>query len=117
MEVARYVAERRWHPSQREERLLTGALEVTLHVAPEMDCKRWILSWGREVEVLEPKKLREEIRADWLAALRGSGGRREQPTLIPAAPAKARKPHARRRPEGTRMPHAGRAPEAASRKA
>jgi hypothetical protein len=47
MEVARYVAERRWHPSQREERLLTGELEVTLHVAPEMDCKRWILSWGK----------------------------------------------------------------------
>jgi hypothetical protein len=69
------------------------------------------------VEVLEPKKLREEIRAEWLAALRGPGGRRERLTLIPTAPAKARKAHARLRAEGTRMPHAGQAPEAAPRKA
>lgn len=27
--------------------LLTGELEVTLHVAPELDVKRWILSYGK----------------------------------------------------------------------
>jgi predicted DNA-binding transcriptional regulator YafY len=79
--VARYVEERQWHPSQRSEPLLTGELEVTLHVAPEMDLKRWILSYGKDVEVLEPKKLREEIRAEWLTALRGAGGRRERLTI------------------------------------
>jgi predicted DNA-binding transcriptional regulator YafY len=79
--VARYVEERQWHPSQRSEPLLTGELEVTLHVAPELDLRRWILSYGKDVEVLEPKKLREDIRAEWLAALRGTAGRRERLTL------------------------------------
>jgi len=90
-DVARYVAERQWHPSQRNEALLTGEMEVTLHVAPEMDVKRWILGWGKDVEVLEPKKLRDEIRGEWLAALRGAGGRREGVTLGPSPAGRGRK--------------------------
>jgi len=93
--VARYVEERQWHPSQRSERLLTDELEVTLHVAPELDLKRWILSYGEDVEVLAPKKLRDQIRAKWLATLRGSGGRRERLTLRtePSSPAPSRQTH------------------------
>lgn len=85
-DVARYVVERQWHPTQRNEPLLTGELEVTLHVAPELDVKRWILSYGKDVEVLEPRKLRDEVRAEWLAALRGRAGRLDKVTLAtPAA--------------------------------
>ncbi len=93
--VARYVAERQWHPTQRLDSLLTGELEMTLQVAPEIDLKRWILSYGKDVEVLEPGKLRAEIQAEWLAALRGAGGRREPVTLGPPPPAQVRGRHAR----------------------
>jgi proteasome accessory factor B len=79
--MAHTVEERQWHPSQRSERLLTGEVEVTFHVAPEPDLYRWILSYGKDVEVLAPRKLRDQIRAEWLAALRGTGGRREPLTL------------------------------------
>lgn len=116
-DVGRYATERKWHPSQKNEPLLTGEVEVSLHVAPEIDLRRWILSWGKNVEVLEPRKLRDEIRAEWLAALRGTGGRRERLTLGQAAPAKAGKPQGRPRAAARTMPRATRAPEAVSRKA
>ncbi len=90
-EVARFVTERRWHPTQRLDSLLTGELEMTLCVAPEIDLKRWILGWGKDVEILQPKKLREEIRAEWLAALRGTGGRQERVTLGPPPPPQPRR--------------------------
>ncbi len=94
-EVARYVAERQWHPTQRLDSLLTGELEMTLCVAPEIDLKRWILGWGKDVEILEPKKLREEMRAEWLAALRGTGGRQDRVTLGPPPPPQPRRRQAR----------------------
>lgn len=107
--VARYVEERQWHPSQRSERLLTGELEVSLHVATEMDLQRWILSYGKDVEVLAPKKLRDQIRAEWLAALRGSGGRREQPTLQaePSSRAPSRRTHVQTTKPKRRLPVPG----------
>jgi len=79
--VARYIAEREWHPSQVAAPLLTGELDLTLQapICPEL--KRWIMSYGKEVEVLQPKSLRDEIRREWLAALRGTGGRAEPPRM------------------------------------
>jgi predicted DNA-binding transcriptional regulator YafY len=73
-QVARYVAERQWHPSQVVSLLLTGELEMTLRVPLGPDLRRWILGYGKDVEVLEPKSLREDIRREWLAALRGREG-------------------------------------------
>lgn len=73
-QVARYVAERQWHPSQAVSLLLTGELEMTLRVPLSPELRRWILGYGKDVEVLEPKSLREDIRREWLAALRGREG-------------------------------------------
>jgi len=73
-QVARYVAERQWHPSQVVSLLLTGELEMTLRVPVSPELRRWILGYGKDVEVLEPKSLREDIRREWLAALRGREG-------------------------------------------
>lgn len=75
--VARYVAERSWHPTQVLSPLLTGELQMTLRVPLSPEVRRWILGYGKEVEVLEPKGLREDIRREWLAALRGATGRIE----------------------------------------
>jgi predicted DNA-binding transcriptional regulator YafY len=73
-QIARYVAERQWHPSQVVSLLLTGELELTLRVPLSPELRRWVLGYGKDVEVLEPKSLRDDIRREWLAALRGGEG-------------------------------------------
>lgn len=85
-QVARSVAERNWHPSQALSLLLTGELEMTLRVPPSPELRRWILGYGKDVEVLEPKTLREDIRREWLAALRGTKGRVEALRLATMRP-------------------------------
>jgi predicted DNA-binding transcriptional regulator YafY len=81
--VARYVAERQWHPSQAVSLLLTGELEMALKVPLSPELRRWVLGYGKDVEVLEPKSLREDIRREWLAALRGKEGQIEALRLAP----------------------------------
>ena len=58
---ARWIRERRYHPSQQNEEQEGGGLIVTLHVAGTAEVKRWVLAYGREAEVLEPAALRAEI--------------------------------------------------------
>jgi len=60
--VARYIRDRRWHPSQKLSELSDGRLEMTLRVADTLEVRRWLLGYGAEVEVLEPPKLREVLR-------------------------------------------------------
>jgi predicted DNA-binding transcriptional regulator YafY len=61
---APWIAERIWHPSQRLQYQLDGSLLMSLEVADTLELKRWILGFGREAEVMEPKELREEIRRE-----------------------------------------------------
>jgi len=62
--VARWIREDRWHPSQKFTDLADGSLQVDMKVTGTIDVKRWILSFGRDAEVLEPTHLRTEIAAD-----------------------------------------------------
>ena len=61
--AARMVSERRWHPSQEAKWI--GKKEETLEMIMDLssfeEISRWILSWGPQVEVMEPEGLREEI--------------------------------------------------------
>ncbi len=59
--VARRVAETTWHPSQRSEPEPDGCLLWQAVVAGTLEIRSWILSWGSDVEVLEPISLREEV--------------------------------------------------------
>ena len=63
-EWARWVREKIWHETQKIIKLLDGSLEITFRVAGLDEIKRWVLSFGPEVVVLEPEKLREMIRTD-----------------------------------------------------
>jgi predicted DNA-binding transcriptional regulator YafY len=87
--VARDIAERNWHPSQTLSLLLTGELEMALKVPLSPEMRRWVLGYGKDVEVLEPKSLREDIRREWLAALRGAQGRLEPLRLAARRPRRA----------------------------
>jgi predicted DNA-binding transcriptional regulator YafY len=61
---APWIAERLWHPSQKMQYQLDGSLLMSLEVADTLELKRWILGFGQEAEVLEPKELREAIRQE-----------------------------------------------------
>ena len=60
---ARWIRERRYHSSQEIEEHSDGGLILTLRVAGMEEARRWLLSYGEEVEVLEPVELREQIAA------------------------------------------------------
>jgi predicted DNA-binding transcriptional regulator YafY len=79
--VARFAAE--W-PLQREQTILdlpNGDVVVRARVAGLQEPLRWVLSWGRNAEALEPAELRQMVIDEMSEALgayrrRGSSGKR-----------------------------------------
>jgi proteasome accessory factor B len=61
--VATRVAETTWHPSQRVVLEADGSLTWTATVAGTIEIRLWILSWGADVQVLEPAGLRDDVAA------------------------------------------------------
>jgi len=66
--VAARVAETRWHPSEVRDSRPDGSLVWRARVAGTIEIRLWILSWGADVEVVEPA----DLRADVLATLRAA---------------------------------------------
>ena len=71
--VATRVQEATWHASQRVQGEEDGSLTWRATVAGTIEIRLWILSWGDDVEVLEPP----ELRADVTATMRRSLARYE----------------------------------------
>lgn len=63
-QAARWVAERRWHPSQQLETLEDGSLVLKMQVAPTPEVVRWILSAGSQARVLSPPELVDQVRRE-----------------------------------------------------
>ena len=80
--VARYIRDRRWHPSQQLRELPDGRLEMTLRVADTLEVRRWLLGYGAEVEVLEPPKLREMLRHEAEALMTKLAPTRKPPAEV-----------------------------------
>ncbi|MBN8542369.1 MAG: WYL domain-containing protein [Deltaproteobacteria bacterium] len=59
--IASYVAERRWHHSQRTTRLNETMIELKLKVKINQELARWVLSLGPSAEVLSPSNLESEV--------------------------------------------------------
>ena len=57
--VAERVRETVWHESQILEERLDGCLLFRAAVAEPIEMYPWIRGWGADVEILEPKELRE----------------------------------------------------------
>lgn len=57
------IREREWHESQKLRPLPDGGLELTLRLGALPEIERWVLTWGADAEVLQPKELRERVRA------------------------------------------------------
>jgi len=67
--VAARVGEATWHPSQHVTADADGSLLWRATVAGTIEIRLWILSWGDEVEVLEPATLRDDVQATLERAL------------------------------------------------
>ena len=59
--IAHRIKESMWHRSQQVQDLPDGGCELLIRVAGTREIRPWVLSWGGDVEVLEPLALREEI--------------------------------------------------------
>jgi proteasome accessory factor B len=59
--VAARVEEATWHRSQKVKRADDGSLEWRATIAGTIEIRLWILSWGDDVEVLEPETLRIDV--------------------------------------------------------
>jgi predicted DNA-binding transcriptional regulator YafY len=59
--VARLIEETVWHPSQVLEKRKDGSLIMTLQALDTIELFRWILWWGEDVEVLEPREIRDTV--------------------------------------------------------
>lgn len=63
-DVARYVSESTWHPSQKLTAQADGSLLAEFELPDHQEIGRWIRSFGSSALVLEPPALVAEIRAD-----------------------------------------------------
>jgi len=60
--VADRVREREWHESQDLRDLPDGRLELRLRLGALPEISRWVLTWGADAEVMEPKELRDQLK-------------------------------------------------------
>jgi len=58
------VQETRWHPSQKLMINDDGSLDMRLAIASTVEIINWVLGWGPNCEVLEPKELRDRIATE-----------------------------------------------------
>lgn len=61
---APYILEREWFPGQKTVAGKDGSLELLFKVKHLYEATRWILSWGKDVCVLEPAELREAVKEE-----------------------------------------------------
>ncbi|TNE92467.1 MAG: WYL domain-containing protein [Deltaproteobacteria bacterium] len=67
-QVAGYIRERSWHPTQQLSTLPDGRLRLRMSVAVTVELRTWILGHGADVEVLSPSSLVDRIRDELAAA-------------------------------------------------
>jgi len=63
-EIAGYITEKTWHPSQTVNVRRDGTVIFEAEVAGTEEIKHWVLKWGAKAEVLAPDSLRQEIRRE-----------------------------------------------------
>ena len=61
-EVADYIREKKWHPSQKVRELKSGELELQMTLSSLVEVERWILQWGGGARVVGPKELKSGVR-------------------------------------------------------
>lgn len=62
--AAPYIREREWQPGQKIELNVDGTLLLKLKTSGRRDIKSWVLSFGKDAELLKPISLRHEINEE-----------------------------------------------------
>jgi hypothetical protein len=60
--IAPYIRETCWHSSQKITPQSDGGILFQVEVSEPKEVGWWVLQWGAEAEVLEPKSLRRELQ-------------------------------------------------------
>ena len=60
--VADYIREKKWHPSQSLRDLGDGAVELKMKLSSLPEVQRWVLSWGGDARVIQPRELADSVR-------------------------------------------------------
>lgn len=60
--IATYIRERLWHPTQKLRNMKNGGVELTFTCAASPDLTGWVAGWREDVVVVEPAELRKELR-------------------------------------------------------
>jgi len=68
-QAAQWVAKEQWHPDQKAKRLADGQLELKVPFVDPTELRMDVLRHGAEVEVLEPKELRQQVQEQLRLAL------------------------------------------------
>jgi proteasome accessory factor B len=66
--IAPLVTETTWHPTEQVSREPDGTIVWRARVPGTIEIRRWILSWGSQVEVVAPPELRDEVASTFRAA-------------------------------------------------
>ena len=60
--VADYIREKKWHESQQLRELKNGSIELKLKLSGLAEVQRWVLGWGGDAKVIQPKELVESVK-------------------------------------------------------
>ncbi|MBG89350.1 MAG: DNA-binding protein [Verrucomicrobiales bacterium] len=67
--VADYIREKRWHPSQKIKERKDGGLDLVLKLSSLNEIQRWIVTWAGNARVISPKELAASVKASAQATL------------------------------------------------
>jgi proteasome accessory factor B len=67
--VVYYIERRPWHHTQKLRYLETGGVELTMECEGTTELVSWVLGFGMQARVLEPKELRDQVRNELQVAL------------------------------------------------
>lgn len=60
--VADYIREKRWHPSQHIVEIRDGGLELHLKLSSLPEVQRWLMGWAGKVTIISPAELVDAVR-------------------------------------------------------
>jgi proteasome accessory factor B len=71
--AADYIREKKWHPSQTLRDLKDGGAELKMKLSSLAEVQRWVLSWGGDAKVLQPRELVAAVQQAAAAILNPPG--------------------------------------------
>ncbi|MGK7344315.1 MAG: helix-turn-helix transcriptional regulator [Candidatus Nitrospinota bacterium M3_3B_026] len=59
--TAKYIRERRWHPTQRLKEMKDGRVKLSFKACVDFELIHWIRGFGEDVEVIRPEELKNMV--------------------------------------------------------